>query len=239
MKQLFYWILLTSIAISCNFRKKGSNVSEENASPNSHKVTVSEVIQTGSYTYLKLNEDDKEYWAAVSAMDAKPGQTYYYRQSMEMKDFKSKELNRTFSSIYFIDNLSEKPIAEKKKETLKTTGRQLVERAADIKVKPVEGGITISTLLTDKSKFDRKKVRISGKVMKYSADIMGKNWVHLQDGTEAAGEYDLVITTMDQVKPGDVVTFEGKISLNKDFGYGYKYDVLMEDAKATEVKSGI
>jgi predicted RNA-binding protein len=239
MKQLFYWILLTSIAISCNFRKKGGNNSEENTAPNSHKVTVSEVIQTGSYTYLKLKEDDKEYWAAVSSMEAKPGQTYYYQQSMEMRDFKSKELNRTFSSIYFIDNLSDQPITQKKKETLKTTGRQMVERATDIKVKPAEGGVTISTLMTDKSKFDGKIVRINGKVMKYSADIMGKNWVHLQDGTEAGGQYDLVITTMDQVKPGDVVTFEGKISLNKDFGYGYKYDVLMEDAKASDIKSGI
>lgn len=239
MKQLFYWILLTTIAISCNFRKKGSNDSEVNTAPNSHKVTVSEVIQTGSYTYLKLKEDDKEYWAAVSALDAKPGQTYYYKQSMEMRDFKSKELNRTFSSIYFIDNLSDQPITEKKKETLKTKGRQMVERVADLKIKPAEGGITISTLMTDKSKYDGKVVRISGKVMKYSADIMNKNWVHLQDGTEAAGEYDLVITTMDQVKPGDVVTFEGKISLNKDFGYGYKYDVLMEDAKASDIKSGI
>ncbi len=239
MKSLFYWILLITLTVSCNFKKKGSSVQKENTLPNSHLVTVTDVIQTGSYTYLKLKEGDKEYWAAVTAMDAKAGQTYYYNQSMEMKDFKSKELNRTFSSIFFIDNFSEKPLTAKKPETLKTTGRQMVERVSDLKINPAAGGLTISILMSNKSQYDGKIVRISGKVIKFSADIMSKNWVHLQDGTESSGEYDLVITTKEVVKTGDVVTFEGKIFLNKDFGYGYKYDVLMEDAKVIDVKSGI
>ena len=231
MKSLFYWIFLIIITVSCNFKKKGSNVSEENALPGSHKVTVEEVLQTGSYTYLKLKEDGQEYWAAVTAMDAKPGQTFYYVKSMEMTDFKSKELNRTFKSIYFIDNLSEQPLTAKKPETLKTQGRQTINRVADLKIEPAEGGITISNLMSNKSQYDGKNVKVKGKVIKFSPQIMNKNWVHLQDGTEASGEYDLVITTNDSIKEGDVATFEGKIALNKDFGYGYKYDVLMEDAK--------
>ena len=60
---------------------------------------------------------------------------------------------------------------------------------------------------------------------------MGKNWVHIQDGTEFEGGYDLTITTNQMVSLGETVTFEGKIVLNKDFGYGYFYNILMEDAK--------
>jgi hypothetical protein len=236
MKVIFYWILLVSLAVSCNFKKKGSTIPEENVLPGTHKATVVDVKQTGSYTYLKLKEGEKEYWAAVSSMDARPGQTYYYIQSMEMKDFKSKELNRTFNSIFFIDNLSEKPLLAKKSETLKTTGRQMVERAKDVKIEPSEGDVTISDLMSKKTEYDGKTVKVKGKVIKFSSDIMNKNWVHLQDGTESYGEYDLVITTMDQVKPGDIVTFEGKISLNKDFGYGYKYVLLMEEAKFRQGK---
>jgi hypothetical protein len=63
--------------------------------------------------------------------------------------------------------------------------------------------------------------------------IMGKNWIHVQDGTEAAGNYDLTVTTQGTAKVGDVVVVEGGISLNKDFGAGYKYDVIMEDASCT------
>jgi hypothetical protein len=118
-----------------------------------------------------------------------------------------------------------------------TTGRQTVNRVPDISIKQVEGGITISGLMSNKAKFANKKILIKGKVVKFSPDIMKKNWVHLQDGTEASNQYDLVITTNDLVKVGDIVTFEGQIVLDKDFGYGYKYDVLMEDAKALIEKS--
>jgi hypothetical protein len=66
---------------------------------------------------------------------------------------------------------------------------------------------------------------------------MGKNWVHIQDGTEYNGQYDLTITTQEKVNVGDVVVFEGIISLNKDFGFGYAYDILMENAKVLENES--
>jgi hypothetical protein len=69
-------------------------------------------------------------------------------------------------------------------------------------------------------------------VVKYSPGIMNKNWVHIQDGTEYDGNYDLTVTTLSEFKVGDIVTLEGKIALDKDFGYGYIYDVLLEDAVA-------
>jgi len=74
-------------------------------------------------------------------------------------------------------------------------------------------------------------VLIKGQVTKVNRAIMEKNWVHLQDGTGDSGGFDLTVTTQEQVNVGDVVTFEGKITLNKDFGAGYSYEVIMEQAK--------
>ena len=67
---------------------------------------------------------------------------------------------------------------------------------------------------------------------------MDRNWVHIQDGTEYSGEFDLTVTTTDNLEAGNQVTFSGKIALNKDFGAGYFYKIIMEDAHATNVKSG-
>jgi hypothetical protein len=238
MKSLSFLIVAVLLVASCGFNKKGSNSSlntsesqEVNKNQSSHVVTVTDLVQATNYSYLKLKEGSQEYWAALPKFDAKIGQTYYYNKGMEMKEFKSKELNRTFSSIWFIDEMNDKPIAVKNSKALTSTGRQNVDRLPNISVKPAEGGITISGLMSDKAQFASKKIRINGQVVKFSPDIMKKNWVHLQDGTEASGEYDLVVTTNDIVKVGDIVTFEGKIATNKDIGYGYKYDVILEEAE--------
>jgi hypothetical protein len=80
-------------------------------------------------------------------------------------------------------------------------------------------------------------VNVRGKVVKFSPQIMGKNWVHLQDGTGTAGTNDLTVTTADSASVGDTVLVTGKITLKKDFGMGYKYDLIIEDGKvAVEVK---
>ena len=63
---------------------------------------------------------------------------------------------------------------------------------------------------------------------------MAMHWVHLKDGTGEEGTDDLTITTDETVIVGQVVTFEGTIVLNKDFGAGYKYDVIMQQAKKVE-----
>jgi len=101
----------------------------------------------------------------------------------------------------------------------------------DVKVEPCSGCTTISNLLSDKQKLSGKVIRVKGVVTKFNPQIMGKNWVHIQDGSEFQGGFDLTITTDKSVSLGDTVTFEGKMILDKDFGYGYFYPVLMEDGK--------
>ena len=101
----------------------------------------------------------------------------------------------------------------------------------NIKIEPVQGGISIATLFSDKKNFAGKTVKIHGKVTKVNPSIMGKNWIHLQDGTDFEGLFDLTLTSDFIPELGSIITVEGKISLDKDFGYGYTYPVLMEEGK--------
>jgi hypothetical protein len=242
MKSLPLLILAVAFLAGCNNAKvkktdnKPSTQSEAPAtsaapSVEMHTVVAKDVIQTSGYTYLLLTEGSKEYWAAVTRFEAVKGKTYYYKEGMEMKDFKSKELNRVFESIQFIMEFGDQPIAEKKQIPLTTTGKQNLGKVEGIKVEPVPGGVKLSEIFANRSNYAGKKVKVTGQVVKYSEEIMNKNWVHLQDGSEANGAFDLTVTTLEKVAVGTVVTFEGVIAADKDFGYGYKYDVLLEEAK--------
>ncbi len=101
----------------------------------------------------------------------------------------------------------------------------------NITIEPCKDCIKISDLLANKKNYSGKTIMVKGQVTKYNPAIMGKNWIHIQDGSEFGGSFDLTITTDKQVSVGETVTFEGKIVLDKDFGYGYVYNVLMEEGK--------
>ncbi len=239
MKFLPILILAMALLAGCNnakVKKTENKPTAETAVQSAatvpqHTVVAKDVIQTSGYTYLLLTEGDKEYWAAVTRFEGVKGKTYYYKEGMEMTNFKSKELNRTFESIQFIMELSDQPIVEKKAAQLTTKGRQSMEKVEGIKVESVSGCIKLSDIFANPGNYAGKKVKVTGQVIKFSPEIMNKNWVHLQDGTEANGSFDLTITTMDTVEAGKVVTFEGVLAVDKDFGYGYKYDVIIEESK--------
>jgi len=88
-------------------------------------------------------------------------------------------------------------------------------------------------MFTKKAELAGKSVSVRGKVVKFTPEIMGKNWIHLQDGTGAEGTSDLTVTTSASAKMGDTVTVSGVVVIDKDFGYGYAYDVIIEDAEVT------
>jgi hypothetical protein len=97
-------------------------------------------------------------------------------------------------------------------------------------VKP-KGGKTVQEVYQEKDKLNGKRVTLRGKVVKYNEAIMGKNWLHLRDGTGKEPANDLTVTTQAKAKVGDMVLLEGTVTLDKDLGAGYNYDVLIEDAK--------
>ena len=107
--------------------------------------------------------------------------------------------------------------------------------SADVNVHKATGenSRSVGECFAQAKELDGKKVRVRGKVMKVSRLIMGKNWLHLQDGTgnPMQNRHDLVVTTLDEPKEGEVVTIEGVLAANRDFGAGYKYEVIVEDAR--------
>ncbi len=222
MKQLII-VLMAILAISCGQKKADKTTL-------SKEITVDEVIQTSTYTYLKFTKDDSEQWLATTSIDAKVGEKYYYEKSMVMENFHSKELNRDFKTILFVEKLTTEPIVlDPSKSSGPGSAKAKAERVMGI-IEKTKDEITIADLYGKKDSYADKMVQIKGKVVKVSPSIMNKNWVHIQDGTESEGNYDLIVTTLAEVKVGDIVTFEGKLALDKDFGYGYKYDVIVEDA---------
>lgn len=227
--------LFLFIAIFTAFGCKQKNAEEKTGlAPGMHAATIIEVKQTSSYTYFQVFENDQKFWVATSILDAKEGDVIYYTRALEMTDFKSKELNKTFETIYFIEDASTEPI---KLEQPKSSGKINPNQVADIQVEKASNGITLSELFQDTQKYDGKEVVIRGLVVKYNRNIMGKNWAHIQDGSSHENKYDLTVTTSDTLAQGIVGTFKGIIDLNKDFGAGYKYDIIMENAKVSNTEN--
>lgn len=235
MKKLFLSIFLFPIL---------AGFSQDLTKAGVHKLKALEVIQTSSYTYVKVQEDTSVNWVAIPKMEAVVGETYYSNGAMEMRNFSSKELQRTFPLIYFMDFLSKTPegtikvnaptTGDMTKAKMPEHGTKSKLQREEVSVQLAPGGIRISELLRNRMNYVGKVVKIRGQVIKYNEHIMGKNWVHLQDGTSFNHEYDLVVTTSKKVNVGDIVIFKGIISLNKDFGSGYSYEILMEDATIVE-----
>jgi len=91
---------------------------------------------------------------------------------------------------------------------------------------------TVAEIVTKAAELKDKPVLVRGKIVKYNPEVMGKNWIHLRDGSGVAADntHDILVTTTTQAKLGDVVTVTGVVRTDKDFGSGYAYKVLIEEA---------
>ena len=199
-----------------------------------HEVVVEDFLHASRYTYLHVTEAGNTFWIAIPSMDVQKGETYYYQGGVRMHNFESKEHNRVFETLYLVGGVSNTP---------KLGGYTGVQQDIDMHggksepisqdIVPIEGGIQLSDLFSNVSAFGGKMVTVKGQCVKVNHNIMGKNWIHLQDGSigESNNNLDLTISTQEDVSVGEVVVFEGKIAVNKDFGSGYRYDVIMEEAK--------
>ncbi len=212
--------------------KKGMPMgAQKSAYADKHTVEVQEVIQAASYTYLRVTEDGKEYWIATAKQPIEAGITLTYGDGLEMKDFTSKELDRVFESIFFVGLMGTSNSTALKGDGVSPHSNKKVSAAKSISVEKVAGSMSIEELYADMSAIDGKVVTVRGEVTKFNSGIMGRNWIHLQDGTSKDNYFDVTITTNVTVKEGDVVMFSGKVALNKDFGAGYIYDLIIEEAE--------
>ena len=237
MKKLIIWSAASLVALLVLVQCKPKNEKTEvvkvaetvKENTNSHKITVKEVLDANAYTYLLVNEGEKEYWIAVPKTEVKVGKTYTYEGGMEMKKFESKDLKRTFDSVLFVEGLID-PDAPVITEKVIDPKDILPDTELSKGITLAKGAISLHDLFSGRDKLEGKTVILTGKVIKFMPEIMNKNWIHLQDGTSYNGFNDITITSLEKVKVDAIVTLKGTVVLNKDLGSGYKYDILIEDA---------
>jgi DNA/RNA endonuclease YhcR with UshA esterase domain len=201
------------------------------------KGEVLEVKDVESYTYLRLKTKDGEIWAAVGKAPVKKGAEVTIENAMVMNNFESKSLKQTFQTIIF-GNLAgtagSAPGATGMDLATAHSGTAKVVDAGDIHVAKATGANarTVADIVTKSAELKDKPVVVHAKVVKFNSGIMGKNWLHVRDGTGSAADNtnDLLVTTTSPAKVGDVVTVKGVVHTDRDFGSGYAYKVLIEDA---------
>ena len=218
------------------------------AEPRYFRGTVLETMNAGGYTYVQVDGGTEKIWAAAPQFDVKKGEKVTVPEGMPMQNYESKTLNRKFDTVYFVGAIGkgDEPPAGAPAAAPAPMGDQgqmpegahpkldVAQAAKDANV--TFSGLkkadkTVAEVYAQQSALGGKEVAIRGKVVKFSPQIMGKNWVHVQDGTGTAPGNDLTVTTADNAKVGDTVLVNGKITLKKDFGMGYKYDLIIEDGK--------
>jgi hypothetical protein len=202
--------------------------------------TIAETMNSGGYTYLRIEKDGNNTWVAIPETKITVGATISLPPGHEMTNFTSTTLNRTFATIIFTTGPTSAQSAHGASDNMSAHGGTMGSTGVDtsttepIKVEKATGpnAYTVVEIFGKRSELDKKHVTVSGKVVKVSAGIMGKNWLHIQDGSGNAkdGNNDLVVATQDIPKVGDIVTVNGTLSKDKDLGSGYKYDALIEDA---------
>ena len=234
-------LIITTIVIAVFFSQCISEVTKVEELPEGvEKVDVTEVIAGQQYVYFKGNVEGKEMWFSAMTTKVEIGQTYYFKNALEMRDFRSKELNRTFETILFLNeiktssdfSLQEKTFSAEEENVLNNVHSKVkTENKTDITIESEKGAISIAELFAHRDKYASKTVKIKAKVVKFNAAIMKTNWIHLQDGTEYEGNYDLTVTSTNVFTVGDIITIEGVVAINKDFGAGYSYKVIVENAK--------
>lgn len=238
MKSIYLGIiLLLMLLIGC----AKTEVQEEVLPEGTSKIEVVEYMNGGGYTYIKGEENGKEIWVAVREMPVEKGDIYYYSNAMEMNNFESKTLNKTFASILFANTISKKSSGNEQPSSnpapISSHSKPEVDTQESINVAPLSDGQTVKSIFTDKEKLKNKAIKIKGIVTKYNGGIMGKNWLHIQDGTSLGNSIDITVTSSQSVNVGETIIVEGTLTLDKDFGSGYFYDVIIENATITVVKT--
>jgi hypothetical protein len=196
------------------------------------KGEVLEVREADPYTYLRLKTKAGETWAAVPATAVKKGAQVTIGNTMVMENFESKTLKRKFDRIVFgtIAGAGAKPAAAMGAPH----GAVPVAAAPVAKVAKAAGADakTVAEVVGGKAALKGKPVLVRAQVVKVTLGVMGKNWVHLQDGSGSAadGSNDILVTTLDKAVVGDIVNAKGTVRTDVNLGSGYAYAVLIEDA---------
>lgn len=191
--------------------------------PHLHSVVVEEVLQASRYVYLHVKGSGKKFWIATNKMEVEKGETYLFQEALLKTQFESKEHSRIFDTIYLVAHIV------KDDKGVSTSDKDDRIEPAESGMAKESGSVKIAEIVGNPKNFDGKTVQIHGTCVKVNRNIMGRNWIHIQDGSK--DDFDLVITSQQSVPKGHVITMRGKVALNKDFGANYKYDIILEEGE--------
>ena len=191
--------------------------------------TVLEAIDVEAYTYIRVKTRDGEVWSAIPKAELKKGAEVTLLPHTVMENFESKALKRKFDRVLFAS------LADPKASSGSPHAKTVVPAAKVGKVPKATAGDarTVEEVVAGRKALKDKTVSIRAQVVKVTNGVMGKNWVHLQDGSGSAdkGTHDILVTTTDAIAVGDVVDARGTVRIDVTVGPGYSYDVLVEGAK--------
>jgi hypothetical protein len=205
--------------------------------------TVAESMDAGGYTYARLQADGRQdIWVAAAEFPAAKGERLTVDLEMPVLDFESKTLGRTFPLVYFVSHVSRNGEATSGSQPTGNApplmrSRDAVSAPATVEpIPPPAGGLSIAELWARKAALSGTQVTVRGRVVKVNTQILGRNWVHLQDGSGSAsdGTNDLTITTDETVTEGATITVTGILATGKDFGSGYVYAAIVENGKVVK-----
>jgi len=195
-----------------------------------HKIEVMESMNASNYTYMRVDENGEEYWIAVPQQPVNKGDIFYFSKSLEMKNFSSSTLNRTFDRILFVEDMRKSMVQQNPGMGGMNPHSQVMSGKRDVKVDHLSDGQTVEQIYKNKDNFSGKEIKLRGIVIKYNSGIKDRNRIHIQDGTSFDNNFDLIVTSTDETEEGKTIIVTGTVSLNKDYGNGYAYDVLVENA---------
>ena len=242
-------VLMTILALAVGCKQEAPKVAEQ---PEPQKPTVAqpaaggftgtalETMKADRYTYVQVDTGTEKIWAATPEFQGKVGDTVVVPKGLAMQNFHSKTLERDFEVVYFVGVITVAGSDQGPSQMGETSFMHPPRDAKGSKpqvevsgIKRAKDGMNVAEIFAGSGELAGKQVMVRGKVVKFLPQIMGKNWLHLQDGSGSEGTNDLTVTTTTTVKVGDVVMVNGVVSVDRDFGYGYSYDVIIEDARVT------
>jgi hypothetical protein len=196
---------------------------------------VVETMDASTYTYLRVKTAKGDIWVATGKTPVKVGEKVTVALESEMRNFHSPSLNRDFPLIYFVTQIGRdgQPVPPAMAVGHGMSGAASQAPAVVKAMAPPAGGSSVADLWARRAALVGKTVTINGTVVKFNGGILGRNWLHVQDGSGKAddGTNDVCVTSDAVAKVGDVVTVTGKVAVDKDFGSGYAYKLMLEDAK--------
>jgi len=192
-----------------------------------HTITVIEHIPGQRYSYMKVAENDDEYWIATMKGDFKENESYHYHEGIEKTDYSSTELSRTFDRIVLVSELLSPDAHDGQSSSSMKPNEVKIDK--NEKINLPKSSTPIKDIIAQPARFKNKQIEITGRVTKVNPGIMDRNWIHVYDGTN--GTFDFVCTSNQDIPVGHLITLKGTIVLNKDFGAGYSYEILMENAR--------